>query len=286
MALPKVAIVGRPNVGKSSIFNWLAGVRISIVEPTPGVTRDRVSTPVELDENCWVELTDTGGMGILDRDNLTEDVERQITTAIQEAAVVLFVTDAREGMVPLDELVARKLRGINKPVIHVVNKCDVPKFQTTGQEFRQFGYEPFILISAHQGIGRGDLLEAIRNALPKDWDDLAEPAEVELKLAIVGRRNVGKSTFINALAREDRVIVSEVAGTTRDSVDVRFERDGMAFIAIDTAGVRKKSHITDSIEFYSLARAERSIRRADVVLLFFDAEQKVGTVDKQLSAYI
>jgi GTP-binding protein len=286
MALPKVAIVGRPNVGKSSIFNWLAGIRISIVEPTPGVTRDRVSTPIELDDNCWIELTDTGGMGILDRDNLTDDVEKQIAVAIEEAAVVLFVTDAREGVVPLDELVAKKLRSINKPVIHVVNKTDVPKFETTAQEFRRFGYEPFILISAHQGIGRGDLLEAIRNALPKDWDDLAEPPPVEMKLALVGRRNVGKSTFINALAQEDRVIVSEVPGTTRDSVDVRFERDGKVFVAIDTAGVRKKSHINDSIEFYSLARAERSIRRADVVLLFFDAEQKVGTVDKQLAAYI
>jgi len=286
MALPKVAIVGRPNVGKSSIFNWLAGVRISIVEPTPGVTRDRVSTPIELDENCWIELTDTGGMGIQDRDNLTEDVERQIATAIQEAAVVLFVTDARDGVMPLDELVAQELRSAGKPVIHVVNKTDVPKFEATAQEFRRFGYEPFILVSAHQGVGRSDLLEALRNALPKDWDDLAEPSAAELKLTLVGRRNVGKSTFLNALAQEERVIVSEVPGTTRDSVDVRFERDGKTFVAIDTAGVRRKSSIADSIEFYSLSRAERSIRRADVVLLFFDAEKTIGAVDKQLAAYI
>src|SRR4051812_25063049 len=122
MALPKVAIVGRPNVGKSSIFNWLSGIRISIVEPTPGVTRDRLSTPIDLDENCWVELTDTGGMGSLDRDTLTEDVEKQIAIGIQEATVVLFVTDARAGVLPLEELVAPKLRSIGKPVIHVVNK--------------------------------------------------------------------------------------------------------------------------------------------------------------------
>lgn len=286
MSLPKVAIVGRPNVGKSSLFNWLAGIRISIVEPTPGVTRDRLCTPIELDENCWVELIDTGGMGVIDRDNLTEDVEKQIAVAIQEAAIILFVTDARDGIMPLDELVAKKLRLVNKPVLMVVNKCDVDKYESNAQEFRSFGYEPFIMVSAHQGRGRSDLLEAIKEALPKDWDDLAAPTEAELKIAIVGRRNVGKSTFINALANEDRVIVSEVAGTTRDSIDVRFERDGKAFVAIDTAGVRRKSSVADSIEFYSLARAERSIRRADVVLLFFDAENTTSVVDKQLVAYI
>lgn len=284
--LPKVAIVGRPNVGKSSLFNWLAGVRISIVEPTPGVTRDRLTTPIELDENCWIELIDTGGMGVIDRDNLTDDVEKQIAIAINEAAVVLFVGDARDGVMPLDELVAKKLRLVNKPVIMVVNKCDVDKFENNAQEFRQFGYEPFLMVSAHQGRGRTDLLEAIKDALPKNWDDLAAPKEAELKIAIVGRRNVGKSTFINALANEERVIVSEVAGTTRDSIDVRLERDGKAIVAIDTAGVRRKGSVADSIEFYSLARAERSIRRADVVLLFFDAEKTTSVVDKQLVAYI
>lgn len=284
--LPKVAIVGRPNVGKSSLFNWLANVRISIVEPTPGVTRDRLSTPIELDDNCWVDLIDTGGMGVIDKDDLTEDVEKQIAIAIKEASVVLFVGDARDGVVPLDELVAKKLRLVNKPVIMVVNKCDVAKYESNAQDFRRFGYAPFLMVSAHQGRGRADLLEAIKAALPKDWDDLAAPKEAELKIAIVGRRNVGKSTFINSLAEEDRVIVSEVAGTTRDSIDVRFERDGKTIVAIDTAGIRRKGSVADSIEFYSLARAERSIRRADVVLLFFDAEQTTSIVDKQLVSYI
>lgn len=286
MSLPKVAIVGRPNVGKSSLFNWLAGIRISIVEPTPGVTRDRLSTPIELDENCWIDLIDTGGMGVIDKDDLTDDVEKQIAVAIHEASVVLFVTDARDGVMPLDELVAQKLRLVDKPVILVVNKCDVDKFENNAQEFRRFGYEPFLMVSAHQGHGKTELLEAIKAALPPDWDDLKAPKDAELKVAIVGRRNVGKSTFINALANEERVIVSEVAGTTRDSIDVRFEHDGKTFIAIDTAGVRRKGSVADSIEFYSLARAERSIRRADVVLLFFDAEQTTSIVDKQLVTYI
>jgi GTP-binding protein len=286
MSLPKVAIVGRPNVGKSSLFNWLAGIRISIVEPTPGVTRDRLATPIELSENCWIDLIDTGGMGVIDKDNLTEDVEKQIAIALHEASVVLFVGDARDGIVPLDEIVAKKLRSVHKPVIMVVNKCDVDKFESNAQEFRKFGYEPFIMVSAHQGRGREELLEAIQAALPPDWDDLKEPKAAELKIAIVGRRNVGKSTFINALANEERVIVSEVAGTTRDSIDVRIEKDGKIITAIDTAGVRRKGSIADSIEFYSLARAERSIRRADVVLLFFDAEQTTSVVDKQLVAYI
>jgi GTP-binding protein len=286
MSLPKVAIVGRPNVGKSSIFNWLAGVRISIVEPTPGVTRDRLSTPVEIDENCWIELIDTGGMGILDRDQLTDDVERQIAVAIDEAQVILFVTDARDGLLPLDEMVAQKLRGAGKPVLLVVNKCDAPKFEAAAQDFRRLGYQPFLTVSAHQGIGKSELLEAIKEAIPPDWEDVSAPPPADVKLALVGRRNVGKSTFLNALARQERVIVSEVPGTTRDSIDVRFERDGKTIIAIDTAGVRKKSSIADSIEFYSLARAERSIRRADVVLLFLDAAQSISTVDKQLAAYI
>jgi GTP-binding protein len=277
-----VAIVGRPNVGKSSLFNWLAGRRIAIVDPTAGVTRDRLSALVRADGLAF-ELTDTGGMGIQDVDNLTDDVERQIRLAIDQAAVVLFLVDARNGLVPLDELVAERLRHAGKPVILVVNKCDTPQLEAQVGEFHKLGHGEPIAVSAQQNRGRDRLLERLEPLLPPGE---APPDGEPLKLAIVGRRNTGKSTFINCLAREERVIVSEVPGTTRDSVDVRFERDGQAFIAIDTAGVRKKRSVASDVEFYSLARAERSIRRADVVLLFFDARSTVSRVDKQLAEFI
>ncbi len=284
MAVPKVAIIGRPNVGKSSLFNWLAGRRIAIVEPTAGVTRDRVSTLIKANER-YFELIDTGGLGIEDRDNLTREIEKQIETAIDEAAVVLFVVDAREGLMPLDDEVARRVRYLTKPVILVANKCDTEALEITAQEFYKLGRGKLIPVSAVQKRGRDELMAAILERLPPAGPE-APPDDAKLKLAIVGRRNTGKSTFINSLAETERMIVSEVPGTTRDSVDVRFERDGQTIIAIDTAGVRKKRSIADSIEFYSMARAERSIRRADVVLLFFDSESKISKVDKQLAEYV
>lgn len=285
MSVPMVAIVGRPNVGKSSLFNWLAGRRIAIVDPTAGVTRDRVSTLLDLG-NRTVELTDTGGIGIVDSDDLTEHVERQIQAAIDLASVILFVVDARQGIAPLDEEVASRLRGVNKPVLLVANKCDVPELEPNTAEFFRFGLDKLIPVSAQQNRGRDELLQAIKRDLPRVDRGEPAPGEVSLKLAIVGRRNTGKSTFINCLAESERMIVSEVAGTTRDSVDVRFERDGKVILAIDTAGVRRKKSLADDLEYYSLKRAERSVRRADVVLLFLDASQPVSKVDKQLAEYI
>jgi GTP-binding protein len=284
VSLPIVAIVGRPNVGKSSLFNWLAGRRISIVDPTAGVTRDRVSTVIQVGDR-FCELMDTGGLGIVDVDNLTEDVELQIQYAIDAAAVVVFVVDIRDGVVPLDEEVATKLRAVRKPVVFVANKADTDKIATLSGDFYRLGYGEPVLVSADQKLGKQDLFDAIFEKLPPDAGD-APPADPALKLAIVGRRNVGKSTFINSLAEANRVIVSEVPGTTRDSIDVRFERDGKAFVAIDTAGVRKKTSMATDVEFYSFHRAERSIRRADVVVHFFDARHRVGRVDKQLAEYI
>ncbi len=283
MAVAKVAIIGRPNVGKSSLFNWLAGKRIAIVDPTAGVTRDRLTTLIQAGPR-YLELIDTGGIGIEDRDNLTREIEKQIETAIDEADLLLFVVDAREGVVPLDEEAARRLRYISKPVVLVANKCDTPALDAQAQEFYRLGRGKLVCVSAQQNRNQAELLQLIQERLPPA--EPGSPAEVELKLAIVGRRNTGKSTFINSLAQEERVIVSEVPGTTRDSIDVRFERDGKTFIAIDTAGVRKKSSIADPIEFYSVARAERSIRRADVVLLFFDPVARISKVDKQLAGYI
>jgi GTP-binding protein len=286
MPVPIVAIVGRPNVGKSSLFNWLARKRIAIVDPTPGVTRDRVSTLVEADnDGRYFELIDTGGMGIQDIDNLTDEVERQIQLAIDQAHLILFVTDARSGLVPLDEHVAEKLRGVAKPIVCVANKCDTPSLESHAADFHRLGYEPVVSVSAQQGRGKPELLKEILKRLPKEVERKTERAAA-MKLAIVGRRNTGKSTFINALAESERVIVSEVAGTTRDSIDVHFQRDGKEFIAIDTAGVRRKRSVKGDVEFYSMARAERSIRRADVALLFFDPRWKVSKVDKQLAEYV
>jgi GTP-binding protein len=284
VAVPLVAIVGRPNVGKSALFNCLAGRRISIVDPTAGVTRDRVSTLLEADGR-YFELMDTGGIGIDDADNLTAEVERQITVGIDEAAAILFVVDIRAGLTPLDEEVGRRLRYVTKPVILVANKCDDPAMEPLANDFYKLGRGKALAVSAEQKRAKDLLLRAILDSLPPP-DAAERPTDVSLKLAIVGRRNVGKSTFINSLANADRMIVSEVAGTTRDSVDVRFERDGKAFVAIDTAGVRKKKSISSNLEFYSLARAERSIRRADVVLMFFDPRVRISQVDKKLTEYI
>jgi GTPase len=284
MALPIVAIVGRPNVGKSSLFNWLAGRRISIVDPTAGVTRDRITTILQV-EDRYFELMDTGGMGIQDHDNLTEDVEHQIRLAIEQATIVLFLVDIRDGVVPLDELVAQRLRSVNRPVIFVANKADDMKLDVGLSDFFRLGYGEPILASAEQKRGKEYIVDAILKLLPTTADN-REPVDVALKLAIVGRRNVGKSTFINSLAQADRVIVSEIPGTTRDSIDVRFERDEKVFLAIDTAGVRKKKSMGTDIEYYSSHRAERSIRRADVVLHFFDPRLRVSRVDKQLCEYI
>jgi len=283
MSLPAVAIVGRPNVGKSSLLNALAGRRISIVVATPGVTRDRVSTPVEIGSG-FIELVDTGGMGIEDVDDLTGDVEDQIACGVAQAALILFMVDARQGITPLDLHVARGLRKQEKPVILLANKVDM--MNTTGEigELHRLGFGAPILISATHNRGIGDLLEEIERRLDKDLDRSAPPEM--MKLAIVGKRNAGKSTFINSLVGTDRVIVSDTPGTTRDSVDVTCELGGRQFMLIDTAGVRKRRKIDGDIEFYAHHRAMRSIRRADVVALMIDASVPVSQVDKALAGLI
>jgi GTP-binding protein len=283
MPVPQVVIVGRPNVGKSSLFNWLAQKRLAIVDPTAGVTRDRLAYLMsELDR--YFEIIDTGGMGIQDVDNLTEDIEEQIQAAIDLASLVVFVVDVREGTVPLDVQVAERLRHIGQPVLLVANKADHPAIEPQAAEFHKLGFGDPMPVSTLENRHRDELLEAIVERLPPGSDET--PEEPAMKVAIVGRRNVGKSTFVNTLAQAERVIVSEVAGTTRDSIDVRFEMDGKQFVAIDTPGLRRTKSIHTDIDFYGLHRAQRSIRRADVVLIFLDAMQPIGKVDKQLVEYV
>ncbi len=281
MSLPTVAIVGRPNVGKSSLLNMLAGRRISIVEPTAGVTRDRIQVTCE-HESTWFDLVDTGGYGIVDRDDLGKEVEGQIARAVDQAALILFVVDGREGVTPLDQDVAHWLRSSRRPILLVANKVDADNMPTELGEFPRLGFGDPLPVSALHRRGLGRILDWIVRRLPAT----DAPPEPVMKLAIVGRRNAGKSTFLNALAGQDRVIVSEIPGTTRDAVDVRFELDGHSYVAIDTAGVRKKSRMADDIEYYGFHRAELSMRRADVVLLMIDATEDVGSVDKHLGGYI
>jgi GTPase len=286
MGIPQVVVVGRPNVGKSSIFNWLARKRLAIVDGTAGVTRDRV-TYLMFERDRYFELVDTGGIGFEDPDNLTSKIEEQIVTAIESANVILFVVDTRSGLTPLDQEVARRLRYVDAPVICVANKSDDPSMDSQADEFYKLGRGKLILASTTQNRGRQQLLDMIAERLPKaDQDERRDADERVMKVAIVGRRNVGKSTFVNTLAQAERMIVSEVAGTTRDSVDVRFELDGKTFVAIDTPGLRRTKSITTDVDYYSSHRAQRSIRRADVVLMFFDPSERISKVDKQLCEYI
>jgi len=285
MTVPQVVIIGRPNVGKSSLFNWLAGRRLAIVDDTAGVTRDRMVHLQKWKERFF-EICDTGGIGVNDVDDLTDEIERQIEIAIESADIILFVVDVRTGLVPLDQAVAERLRKIDKPVVLVANKADERQFDFEADQFYKLGRGKLVTVSTLQNRNKEDLLDVIVDRLPESMLEGDEGQLPEMKVAIVGRRNVGKSTFVNSLSKSDRMIVSEVAGTTRDSVDVRFELDGKSFVAIDTPGLRRRVSVKTDIDFYSTHRAERSIRHADVSLMFFDASQQISKVDKQLVNYI
>ncbi|HEX5444678.1 MAG TPA: ribosome biogenesis GTPase Der, partial [Pirellulales bacterium] len=270
--------------GKSSLFNWLINKRVAIVDDQAGVTRDRLTHLMCVGDR-YFELVDTGGMGVEDVDNLTNLIEEQIEAAVDSADVLLFVVDTREGLVPLDEEVGKRLRYAKAPVVCVANKTDAESLDSQANEFYRLGRGKLVRVSTQQNRGKQELLDEIFERLPDQIEE-GPPGEPAMKVAIVGRRNTGKSTFVNTLAQAERMIVSEVPGTTRDSVDVRFELDGKAFVAIDTPGLRRRKSITTDIDFYSSHRAERSIRRADVVFLFLDAAERISKVDKQLCDYI
>ncbi len=280
---PTVAIVGRPNVGKSSLFNRIAGSRIAIEDPRPGTTRDRVSSWIQLKGTPLrvVELVDTAGIGVVDEEQVQEHGFEQIETGGIAADVLLLVLDVRDGVQQLDREAADMLRRSSKPVIVVANKADDPGQDKDAVAFHELGLGDPVIVSAKGRRNLPELIEGIRDRLPEktDAEILTAP---ELYLAVVGRRNVGKSTLTNVLANDERVIASELEGTTRDSVDVRFEYDGKTFVAIDTAGVRRKSSYEHSVEFYSQSRSFRAVRRASVMVLMVDATQSVTKLDRKL----
>jgi len=280
--LPVVAIVGRPNVGKSSLLNALCGRRISIVDDMPGVTRDRIAAPAEL-AGRRVELVDTGGIGIVDAQQLEEHVEAQIQQALEMANAVILVTDAHDGCTPVDREIARQLRGRGLPVVLAVNKTESRRAETTVPEFSALGFDP-VAVSALERTGLSALSHALAGVLPPpDAEEFAEPV---LKVAVVGRVNVGKSTFVNSLVGSERVIVSDVPGTTRDSVDVRIEVDGKTILLIDTAGLKKEASVSGSVDFYAQRRAEESVERADVALLLLDCTQEISRGDRKIAGFV
>lgn len=280
---PIIAIVGRPNVGKSTLFNRIAGGKKAIVWDEPGVTRDRNYADVEWEENAFT-LIDTGGFEPISKDRIFTQMREQCQLAMDEADVILFMMDGKEGLAPSDKEIADILRKLNKPVFYIVNKIDGPKHEEKGLEFYGLGIEPLYSISAEHGYGTNGLMDEVIKALPslteKKWD------QDVTKVAVVGRPNVGKSSLINRLLGYKRVLVDEVPGTTRDAIDTFFEKEGRGYVLIDTAGIRRKSRISLRLEKYSIVEALRTIDRSDVVLLLLDSREGVTDQDARIGGFI
>ena len=305
--LPNVAIVGRPNVGKSALFNRLVGRKIAIVHDQPGITRDRLPATCTRGERPFT-IWDTGGIFGGGESELTRQVQRAAENALRESDLLLFVVDGKEGVSPVDEELTRMLRKSRKPVVLVINKIDMAKHDPLAAEFDSLGFENIISVSAEHNRGISELLDAIDLQLPSpaNIENLsavasakADPTPVRrgpgegesvvehpIAIAIVGRPNVGKSSLINSIVRGERAIVSELPGTTRDAVDIAYERDGLKFVFIDTAGIRRRGKVFRSAEVFSVMRAERSIRRADLCVLVIDLTMGVTAQDKRIAGLI
>lgn len=284
MTKPIVAILGRPNVGKSTLFNRLTGGRVAIVEDTPGVTRDRLYRDTEwLGKNFT--LVDTGGIEFTGKeDSISEQVKKQALIAIEEADVIMFIVDGRQGLTAQDEFIGNMLRKSQKPVILVVNKIEQFKDNHELYEFYQLGLGDPVPISAAHGMNTGDMLDLVVSQFKNIPDEDYEPDVI--KIAVVGRPNVGKSSLVNVILGQERVIVSNIPGTTRDAIDTFFERKEQRYMLIDTAGMRRRGNIEENTERYSVIRALRAVDRSDVVLMVLDAVEGVTEQDKRIAGYV
>lgn len=279
------AIVGRPNVGKSALFNRLAGRKISIVHDQPGVTRDRLAAVCRMG-NSPFEIVDTGGMGSEPDPDFADSTHEAAEAAIAGASVIVLVVDVQTGPTPLDAELARRLRASGRPLILAANKADHAGLEMAAGEFSRLGIEPVLAVSAAHGLGIQELVSAIGDRLPPEKDDPPDSQEDIPRLAIIGKPNAGKSSLINALLGENRTIVSEIAGTTRDAVDVLFERDGHSYVLCDTAGIRHRSKHNTSVEVFSVMRAEKAIERSDLCTLVIDATAGPTTQDKKIAGLV
>ena len=282
MSKPIVAIVGRPNVGKSTLFNQIGKQRVSIVDDMPGVTRARIYLDAEWLGHAFT-MIDTGGIELDESDHILKSMRQQAQIAMEEADVILFVVDGRAGLTTADEEVGHLLRSTKKPVVLAVNKVDSPEREMDMYEFYSLGLGDPIGISASNARNLGDLLDAVVAAFPEETGDDKEPDEISI--AVIGRPNVGKSSIVNAILGEQRVIVSDVPGTTRDAIDTHFIEDGTKFMLIDTAGMRRRGKIDEPVERYSVMRSLRAIDRADVVLMMINAAEGITEQDKKIAGY-